>query len=388
MKNITQLYVVLLTISLKLYSQEDIKLDLLKAPASPSANLLNMSPEQISHVSDVNALMTQLGKQTTNFTQLPKSFAIDFAPRWMLNKRVNTNNFVQKSYLFGKTKDNRTKDNFTTIPQTLVFSFAYQDSTDVTSDFSPRPSRLAMGFRFSIVRGELKTPNKKIEAYIESYKALEDEEKVSYNALKDNSKQMSVQLSNSQEASRVLALEKQIKNLLVSRQGYFWDFAGGNVWDAYYKPSAEIKNSRWALWSTFGYEWNKDEVGEDLAETSYSSFSIMGMARIQQSRDSLIYNRTSDKFSKSCDFGLKLGFAQALPRSITANFEFLRREVIENKTFDNSWRLAFSADYEVSANMKLTLSLGRDFAGVITKEGNLFGLLGFAAGLGSRRKIE
>ncbi|MCU0339588.1 MAG: hypothetical protein MUE30_06875, partial [Spirosomaceae bacterium] len=251
-----------------------------------------MTPEQISHVSDVNAFMTQLGKQTNNLTQPPKSFAVDFAPRWFANKPVKSKNLYGKSKLFGqeKTKNGSSEDknNFTTIPQTFVLSLAYQDSTDVTFDFTPRPARIAAGFRFSIVRGELKNPTEKIKAYKTGIKALGEAQKA-YKAL-HSQKQIQLQefgLINSDHVIervspallKTVALEKQIKDLLVSRQGCFWDVAGGKTWDSYFKPVPEIKYSKWALWSTFGYEWVRGKEAEMIEDKSYSNFAVMGMIR-------------------------------------------------------------------------------------------------------------
>ena len=52
--------------------------DLLKAPSSPAAQLLNFAHNSIERPTDLSSFWLSINNATSNFTQLPTSYAVDF----------------------------------------------------------------------------------------------------------------------------------------------------------------------------------------------------------------------------------------------------------------------------------------------------------------------
>ncbi|WP_449401613.1 hypothetical protein [Chryseobacterium wanjuense] len=124
------------------FCQEDeINLDLLRAQSSPAANLLGIANSEIEKPTDVNALMVSLRESSDNFTTLPTSFAIDVAP----------------FKLGGNYQDLRKKaQNFSEgFKQSFVTSFAFKKIEEDLEESIEARSRLGLGIKFSLKRGNL-----------------------------------------------------------------------------------------------------------------------------------------------------------------------------------------------------------------------------------------
>ena len=119
-----------------------IKIDLLRGPSSPASSLLGLSTSDIEKPSDVNAFMASLKNATNNFSSLPKSYAIDFAPFKIFSKK----------YLDSKFLDS----NKYRIRQTAVISLAVNtvDKND-SSIQSTSKTQFGIGIKFSIIRGKI-----------------------------------------------------------------------------------------------------------------------------------------------------------------------------------------------------------------------------------------
>ncbi|HTD93230.1 MAG TPA: hypothetical protein VK644_05440, partial [Chitinophagaceae bacterium] len=64
-----------------------ITLDILRAPVSPAAALAGIAPSEVEKPTDPTAFMISLQQATNNFSQLPKSYAIDFTPGLIFNSQ-------------------------------------------------------------------------------------------------------------------------------------------------------------------------------------------------------------------------------------------------------------------------------------------------------------
>ncbi|MBS1734692.1 MAG: hypothetical protein JST02_15475, partial [Bacteroidetes bacterium] len=87
------------------------------------------------------------------------------------------------------------------------------------------------------------------------------------------------------------------------------------------------------------------------------------------------------------DMGARLLFATRDDK-FNLSFESLYRSVLTKSVIDPSWKLNFSAEYDLGFNRKLSISFGRDFDGVITKGGNLIAAINLIAGFGNKRDIR
>jgi hypothetical protein len=123
-----------------------ITIDLLRAPSSPGAILAGISPSEIQKPTDVTSFMVSLQQSTNNFSQLPKSYALDFAPGLSFNSRnLTVDHYTSNSF----------KDNFV---QSFTISAAFRNLDAGEEDSLTSPAtRLGLGFRFSILRGKLNT---------------------------------------------------------------------------------------------------------------------------------------------------------------------------------------------------------------------------------------
>ena len=126
-----------------------VDINILQPPSSPGASLIGISPNDIVKPSDPKALLLQVQNLANNFSAVPQSFALDFAPKWLFGTQDSLKKFATKTDL---------KSN---IIQSMVVSVAYKkDSIDKALG-----SNLGVGLKFSIFRG---SPNvKKVYRYLD-----------------------------------------------------------------------------------------------------------------------------------------------------------------------------------------------------------------------------
>ena len=132
-------------ISFPAFSQEDdttkIKLDLLRAPSSPAANLLDFAVSDIEKPSDVSAFMASLQSATNSNSLLPSHYAVDLAPFWLFRGK-------------GLTTDKMDSRKFSDVfRQTFVFSTAVRGSDSSSKEYDPANFYSSFGIKFSIKRG-------------------------------------------------------------------------------------------------------------------------------------------------------------------------------------------------------------------------------------------
>jgi hypothetical protein len=124
--------------------KEEVKLDLLKAPSSPAANLLGFANSDIDKPTDISSFMLSLQSATSGFSKLPSNYAIDLSPHYLFSKKgsdVTTTGLQSKKF----------SDIF---HQTFVLSFAVRNPDSTDKDFNPKSTYAGLGFKFSICRGE------------------------------------------------------------------------------------------------------------------------------------------------------------------------------------------------------------------------------------------
>jgi hypothetical protein len=382
------------------YSQADtteaqidttINLNLLRAPASPASNLLGISPNEIQRPTDVKAFMLSVQNASQGFSSVPSSFGVDIAPYW----------FARKKYTFTEQTSRSKK-----ILQSLVVSFAvrnYQSKSKVDST-----TQVGVGLKFSLLRGVYEIEGirklaKNIsnfslaldakEAKDESYKKLIKERDTLANQLADeirtngDNTPKAINLKR-QIDKQELALSDRVKVLIdavlkeseeiktfiekqrIVRIGWKLDIAGGAAWDFSETKFNNGKVFKAGIWLTGGWE-------------SKSGHAFLGILRYLNNPDKVFADDKGvlkGKTVNTYDYGFRYNF-QASGSPFAINAELIYRGVAA-KEIDNSYRVVLNANYEVSKNTILTLSLGRDFDKTFKKDGNVIAFLNFVKGFG------
>lgn len=389
--------------SLHAQEKDSINLDLLSAPQSPAANLLGFSDSEIQKPENPTDFMALVQKETSDFTTLPNSIAMDFRIQSMFPAGKH-NNYKHFSRL---TKENDASkiDFLNNLRQTAVFSFGYKNF-DMIEDSMRFGQSFSFGLKFSLFRG-----NKLDETFVAAYKELKEKEAaiglagskaqqiiktepeyIRLDSLYKNAvisgqtelaKNYKVAFDTYRDAYFDAYREKYkdefesfkaiVEKLEFKTYGFVWDFATGLVFDF---PTNNFDYSligKVAGWSTFGYEGQK-------------GLSILGLGRVLYSPD-LTYTNPLGAIDTSSvgsfDFGGRLLYENP-GKSFSLSAEGLYR-LSFGGVYDPMYRLTFNAGYEIGKNKKLTFVFGRDFDGAITRDGTVISAINFVMGLGSKK---
>ncbi|NML71876.1 hypothetical protein HHL23_19050 [Chryseobacterium sp. RP-3-3] len=380
--------------------EKGIDLDVLRAQASPGANLLGIANSDIEKPTDLKSIMVSLREGTSNFSSLPTSFAIDLVP-FKLN---------------GKYQDLRTNTNFsTTFKQTFVTSLAFKGIAEDEDLNIEEKSRLGFGIKFSIKRGEFSDETMKamdkihgVHQFIEEQRIirsegsevlreldrinksllqkkrlLEDASKRDTQEYKDLERQVEEirvkkenylkildNLDNKEEEVKILEITKIAQNIKLERYGYFLDMSMGTVLDFRNNKFNNTQITKVGAWLTGGYNWKNHPS------------TLIFMARYLYNPDSPLANPELKKENLSTlDVGSRLVLKLANERFLMSG-ECIYRSILNKSDYQSSWKYVLNFEYEVAKNQRLTFSFGRNFEGEYEKKGNLIVALNLLVGLG------
>ncbi len=301
-----------------LFAQKDtLSFNSLKAPSSPVAVLLGFSPNDIKSISDktqAEAELSNLAKQTTNFTILPKNFGFSVAPF-----KVGGS---QKEYL-----------------KNLSFSIGYKDSAEVNLVKAlPKGAQLAVGFSWSLIGKRIKrkseepktdkTQKRNGESYSDyQLKAVKQNPYLKNNAFIINMLQLKanksfepkidtlkklsagtfdltplmlqvVMAQAQREADEVTDSRAFIrqKNAFQFFKGWSFDVSGGLVFNQLTRQIDQGGAWFMASWSPW-----EDEKGDKNKEQQHS---FLGMARLLRNGDKAI-EKEKDNAVHYFDYGFK-----------------------------------------------------------------------------------
>ena len=407
--------VLLLTLYVNLvFAQKDIdttvKVDLLKAPASPASSLLGISPSDIEKPTDVSAFMVSLQTASGSFTKLPSSYAIDIAPYWFF-KNSKKGDITTKGFAKSGGKD--------VFKQTLVLSFAFRNTDSSETDLNVNSVYGGAGFKFYILRGKYDGSTMKaldkikslqdiklrhLDKVMTGYKANTDPEVIELrqkmksmfrenmtaaevdsvmrsDAFLDTQKKLSKKLADYAEKERTEAeaeLDRQIQEVAASfqtfRMGWTWDVSGGISTEFRQKKFNDSKVYNAGVWTTIGYTDSVYGAGLFLLRLLHNPDKVFAK------------DNAPNDIGDITTFDAGLRYIYARPQSkFSASVEAIYRSILSSHTVDPSWRLVFNADYALFQNKKITFSFGRNFDGVISKGGNLIAALTFLSGFGNNR---
>jgi hypothetical protein len=381
---------------------DSIDINLLNAPSNPAFNLMGISPSSIDKPTDLNAFRLSIQNATNSFTKLPTNYAVEISPASLFNKKSQT---LQQ---FNSTKF---RDVFW---QSFSISVGITQSNieDKETNDSTSFTKLGFGLKTSLIRPHWNsTTLEKVDSFY-YYLSLADAEyeKIADPLFKSNARlneikllitnappdkvDSLIKLQGDVRQSVINDLKKSIQNgafakasndlkaytqgLKIERKGPFLDFATGMALDF---PDNKFNNSvmsKAGAWLTGGYE------------NGNKGFSILGIGRFLFQPDKIFADDSGKVKSKNIstfDVGGRL-VINGFQGKFSLSTEVLYRSVLTKNVIAPSWRLVFNTEYDVGFNQKITLAIGRNFDGTITKDGNLIAALNFIKGFGSNKKIN
>lgn len=374
-----------------------IKLDLLRAPSSPGANLLGFAVSDIEKPSDVSDFMLTLQSATNSNSLFPTHYAVDLAPFWILRAK-------------GLTSDKFNSIKFSDVfRQSFVISLAIRNA-DSSKDFNASNLYQSFGTKFSIIRGRL---SDKAVAILESIHEIQAEIASGVNLaiarkLESDSIYQSLRLARQKKLVEtanpdhpdVLAistkmerrlekiktnilnnytedlskLDKQAASFKIERFGFFVDFAGGISLEYINRSFNNSRVYNGGAWLTFGANYK-------------NGLSVMGIGRWLQNPNKVFADDNgvlANEDVSTFDAGARLIYTPHEGR-FSISSEALYRSVLTRNTIDPSWRWVINAEYDLGFNQRLTFFFGRSFDGATTKDGNVIAALNFLKGLGNHR---
>ncbi|MBK7095935.1 MAG: hypothetical protein IPH57_13165 [Saprospiraceae bacterium] len=393
----------LLTISQTRVNKDDntVNIDLLKAPQSPAAVLLGIGDSEISRPSDPTAFMVSLRQATGNFTERPTNYAVDIAPLWVFKgKNIAFERFLNNSSII---------DN---IWQTSVISFAVNENPlKNENDMEIPNSAVGLGFKFSLLRGKVtdqfRVSINKSRNILDSinykssiiskdflnrtnYKALRDSLLDCYSKNCDSLKtayyNKAVELEIKKAEVEVLKenngfkdeetrLIKMASEIDFRRIGWKLDCSFGVSYDFPDYVFIERKLSKAGFWISGGYEFP-------------DQFLLLGIARYLYNPDQIFADPEgiikSDN-NQTFDYGVRAIYSI---KDFSLSGEIIYRSVLNNKEIEPGYKYQLNAAYTLENNIKLTVNLGKNFDGVITRKGNVIAALNFLMGFGGTKSLN
>lgn len=397
---------------------DSISLDAMVAPNSPAFNLLGISPNVIDKPSTPLDFAFSLANASTNFSQLPKNYAVEFLPVPLL-----FSNCKAGKDLYGKGFAN-------TLAQTFSLSSAFTTNDTVSTTIPGYiKTKTGIGFKVSFLRGKVDTTFEEYKtSLIAARKALDalhavNEKELSkfretdlvYLLLKEKEKSISDErikiakdttktasekelLFNAQNVmldaihSSMATREQEIKDTQIAKEkgvkeaaeemkakiekikfrryGPMLDLAGAMVIG--YRND-NFQNSivqQYAFWLNGGYSLKE-------------GFDFLALARYNNNIKASVDSTGKFSDETSFDIGGKIEY-------VTKDKKFsLSGEAVARFVSDTSiYRYTFNTSYQVKKNQALTFSVGKAFGS--TKPGfggNLIATLNYVIAFGSGRKI-
>jgi hypothetical protein len=355
-------------------------IDLLKAPSSPAANLLGTSPSDVQQFTDPSDFMASLQHATNSYSTLPTNYAVDIAPDWLFfGRKITYRKF---------TGDGGFKNIGPNILQSLVVSAASK-----AGDSSKAAPSLGFGVKFSLIRGNIPASTlADADAIVEDImKAIQDnikqeKDKVRStekyrNASTDAKNQMlldAARRGEQAETDEISNLREKVKKLDFKRYGWKWDINAGIALDY---PGQRFNNAevnKAGAWTNLGYE------------DSATGLSFIALVRYLYQPDKVIANSQNvlqQNNVSTLDAGARIIFTPQ-ENKFTLSAEGIYRSVLTPSGIDPAWRFTVNAEYEVAANKRLTLALGRDYEGTFHKDGNVIAALNLIMGFGNNRPVR
>jgi hypothetical protein len=383
----------------QLRAQNSEQINLLKAPASPVAQLLNFAPSAIERPTDLSSLWLSVKNSSSDLTKLPNCYAVDLS----LAEITKSSDLALTSL--------KSKNEGDVLWQSLVISTAikqFQDSTTKKSYY-----QTGSGVKISIIRApwsdntnsefkDLKaaeddivrlvtevTAELKIDSGVTALKVLRQQAWDKYGeqspeyAKANATFQTYIQkryseLKADKEASLAQTLKDKASKFTLERKGWSLDLAGGFTASFPTNMLSYSIANKAGVWLTGGYSGGNN------------AFSILGIARYLYQPDS-IYADSTGKIPTSkintFDAGTSVNYTSKNGK-FNFSVEAIYRSVLNKNVVPSSWRVVTNISYNVGTNQQLAVNFGRDFDGASETGGNLIAGINYVLGLGGGKAIK
>jgi hypothetical protein len=393
------LFFAFLTTLFRVRAQNSEQINLLKAPASPVAQLLNFAPSAIERPTDLSSLWLSVKNSAGDLTKLPNCYAVDLS----LAEITKSSDLALSSL--------QSKDERDVLWQSLVLSTAikqFQDSSTKKSYY-----QTGFGVKVSIIRApwsdntssafkelkaaeddivklvtdvtaELKADSGVVALFVLRKQALEAHGQDSPEYAKANATYQTYyqkrysELKADREASLAQTLKDKASKFTLERKGWFLDLAGGVTASFPTNTLSYSIANKAGAWLTGGYSGGNNAL------------SVLGIARYLYQPDSIYADKTGKiPTSKMHTFD---GGASVSYTSKNGKFNFsaeaIYRSVLTKNVLPSSWRVVTNICYNVGANQQLAVNFGRDFDGASETGGNLIAGINYVLGLGGAKGIK
>jgi hypothetical protein len=360
-----------------------IDVNVLVAPSTPAASLLGITPAEIDKPREPSEFLASVIQNTGSFNKLPGSYAIEISPSWMFaGKKIQHKDFIS----------NELKHN---LWQNLTFSAAIQQA-DLETDLGLVPNtQVAFGMKTSLIRGKGLAPetqriinraqaalnnlNVKLSKYLKEDETYQEliEKAIDNPADTAEISAYRAELYAKFEAEEIGKLETLLKDVRYERLGLKMDLSAGVINDYPDNNHDSRRLSKAGVWLNTGYDGKK-------------GLSIVSMVRFLKTPDAIIGTDSVGNIStadlNNFDVGGRMLYAPVNER-FTMSAEAIYRNYSDNELYPANWRWVLQAEYKVMPNLSFNFTYGRDYQGIINKNGNVIALVSLFTGLGNAKPV-
>jgi len=380
MKN--QLLLFTLFLSTTLYSQggessetsKEVSINIVKEMQSPAATLVGISNTEIAKVNTPTEFMSSLNQASKDFSSIPVNFAFDIAPFQFANSKLDSNyNDLKSNWTLSFAwNNNDVKAGEVLVPNTAIgfgtkTKLFRQKKKKKKSNSSKSKSPLEIQPRFnsSTIKTEYKNLKKDLKGSQDNLEQVEKSGYLSIDQKKDLSRR-NASLKN--DLSHLIKEKSSLLDLL--EKNLKVDLNAAVSYNLKNRSFDSLSISRSAIWINAEY-------------TDSSGLSALAIARYNYM---LPLSSTDVKLEdmRYVDFGIKVNLVKKkIDLSLESLYNFSE---IEDRNDRWKWILNFS--YEVTTNTHLGFSFGKDYGGVVQRDGNLINALNFITGFQNKKEID
>jgi hypothetical protein len=327
----------LVLVSATAYAQEaatDIKIEDLRAPASPAFVLLDVTPAAVERPQNPKAVVLNVLSSAAKAEGFPQDYALQAAPYWLMyHPDLQFDDYLdpgRKPCPAGtKPGQDCGRDVLRAIAKSTVRTFSVSVATSPllsdTAEATKIGSRLGIGFSSLLLGGR---PNPRMADAIAKHDQALD-------AVLNNPASQAARDAARQAALKVQELDQQ-------RQGFIVHVAGGQAWNFPNDAIEESTLDRWGIWVTPTYRLLN--CGEVDCQSAVDFIAVLRT----------LYDKDGDRW----DFGGRLLWEPTNEFNVSA--EFVRRKG-RNGNDESSDRTVGMVEYQIRDGLTLFGSFGKDF---------------------------
>jgi hypothetical protein len=337
-------------------AQDSTKVEDFKIPSTPGFSLLDLSPSTIQRPSSSKALALTLLNAAGTSGVLPKDFALEVTPYWLIKLKNET------FYKYSNIYDGKRHNTFSGILRKLSFSISTHFN-DSTQNFLPNTNYVSFGLKTNLLTMWGRSETEKMEQNLTRYK----------NIARDVA--LIPGLTPQQRVDSIFARQERIKTSIVNfsklRPLFQLDFAyaAANMFaDNKYENRKFYKKAAW-LNASFSVPVNK---GDYLHAILYGR---LGDENILIDTVKNIFNRNS-----MLDYGIKVEYEKD---KFSLAFEYIKRKYKDLGKLDGE-RAVGILQYKIDNNLMLFGTYGKNFPNL----NNLFTSFGINWSFGSKSLLS